>query len=132
MPHLCRSSCRMPRLSVRLVDQSAVWPGEWKPDRSRTVITVSRDGNGLDFQCDPGFPEAWRKEPYCGEIKRLAAIALRHDGLICVNSGRNLIIVAPEQDFALGEVAEQDEIIREYSGERLVGVRVVKARETHR
>jgi hypothetical protein len=47
--------------------------------------------------------------------------------LISVNSGRNLIIVAPEREFALGEVADQDEIVREYSGERLVGVRVIKA-----
>jgi hypothetical protein len=61
---------------------------EWKPDRSKIVITVGRDGNGLGFQCDPGFPEAWRKEPYYGQIKSLAAIAARHDGLISVNLGR--------------------------------------------
>src|SRR5262249_33631830 len=54
---------------------------------------------------------------------------MRHDGLISVNSGRNLIIVAPEQEFALGEVAERDEIVRAYAGDRLVGVRVMKAGE---
>jgi hypothetical protein len=37
---------------------------EWKPERSKIVITVTRDGNGFEFQCDPGFPQAWRKEPY--------------------------------------------------------------------
>ena len=100
---------------------------EWKPDRSKIVITVGRKGNGLDFQCDPGFPDAWRKQPYYGHIKNLAAIAARHDGLISVNTGRNLIIVAPEREFAVGEVAEEDEIVREFSGDRLVGVRVVKA-----
>jgi hypothetical protein len=103
---------------------------EWKPDRSKIVITVGRDGNGLDFQCDPGFPEAWRKEPYYGQIKSFAAIAARHDGLISVNSGRNLIIVTAEGEFAVDDVGDQDEIVREYSGDRLVRVQVIKAGKT--
>ena len=105
---------------------------EWKPDRSKIVITVGRDGNGLDFQCDPGFPEAWRKEPYHSQIRSLAAIAVRHDGMISVHSGRDLIVVAPEGEFALGEVAIEDEVIREFSGNRLVGARVIKTGETRR
>ncbi len=100
---------------------------EWKPDRSKIVITVGRDRNGLDFQCDPGYPEAWRKQPYYSQIKNLAAIAIRHDGIISVHSARNTIVVAPEREFALGEVGDNDEIIREFSGDRLVGVRVIKA-----
>jgi len=100
---------------------------EWKPDRSRIVITVGRDGNGLNFQCDPGYPEAWRKQPYYSQIKSLAAIASRHDGMISVHSARNMIVVAPEREFALGEVGEHDEIIQEFTGDRLVGVRVIKA-----
>jgi hypothetical protein len=105
---------------------------EWKPDRSKIIITVSRDGNGLDFQCDPGFPEAWRKEPYHGQIRRLAAIAAEHDGMILVGSGRNVIVLSPEDEFPLGEVGDHDEIIREYSGRRLVGVRLVKANDVRR
>ena len=35
-----------------------------------------------------------------------------------------------QRDEVLGEIAEQDEIIREYSGDRLVDVRVVRAGET--
>lgn len=103
---------------------------EWKPNRSKIVITVGLDGNSLNFRCDPGFPEAWRKEPYYSQIKSLAAIAVRHDGMICVYNGRNLLVVSPEAEFTLGEVADQDEIIREYSGNHLVGVRVIKAGET--
>jgi hypothetical protein len=100
---------------------------EWKPDRSKIVVTVGRDGNGLEFQCDPGFPEAWRKEPYYGDIKRLSAIAEEHDGMVSVQAGRNMIIISPDSEFLLGEVREEDEIIREFEGRRLVGVRVVKA-----
>ena len=99
----------------------------WKPDRSKIVIVVNRNGNGLDFQCDPGFPEAWRKEPYFGEIRSWAAIAAKHEGIISVQSGRNLLIVSAEGEFPVGEAGEADEIIRDYSGDRLTGVRVVKA-----
>ena len=99
---------------------------EWKPNRSKIVVTVGRDGNGLDFQCDPGFPEAWRKEPYYSEIKRLSAIAEEHDGMVAVQAGRNMIIISPDGEFPLGEVRDEDEIIREFEGRRLVRVRVVK------
>lgn len=100
---------------------------EWKPDRSKIVITVDRDGNGLDFQCDPGFPEAWRKEPYYSQIKSWAGIAAKHEGTISVHSGRHLIIISREGEFPLGEAHDKDQIIREYSGNRLIGVRLVKA-----
>jgi len=103
---------------------------EWKPDRSKIVITVGHDGNGLHFQCDPGYPDAWRREPYCSEIRRLSGIAEQHDGMIAVQAGRNLIIISPDGEFPLSDVHEQDEIIREFARKRLVGVRVVKASST--
>jgi hypothetical protein len=99
---------------------------EWKPERSKMVITVARDGNGLDFQCDPGFPQAWRQEPYYSQILKLAAIAIPHDGTISVCVGRRMTIITPEREFPLGEVSNDDTIIREYSGKRLVGARLEK------
>jgi hypothetical protein len=100
---------------------------DWKPDRSKIVITVKGDGNGLDFQCDPGFPQAWRKEPYYSDILSLAAVAAKHDGMISVRSGRNLILVTPEGEFPLGDADYDDEVVREYAGNRLVGARLIKS-----
>jgi hypothetical protein len=97
---------------------------EWKPERSKIVITVARDGNGLDCQCDPEFPQAWRKEPYYSQILSLADIAGLHDGIISVCVGRKMTIVTREREFPLGEVGSDDKIIREYSGKRLVGARL--------
>ena len=74
-----------------------------------------------------GFPEAWRKEPYYSGIKSLAALAAQHDGIVSVQSGRTLIVVAPDNEFAFADAGETDEIVREYAGNRLVGVRLVKA-----
>ena len=100
---------------------------EWKPERSKIVITVTRDGNGFEFQCDPGFPQAWRKEPYYSQILHLAAVAQAHDGIVLVSIGTRRTLIAPEGEFPLGEVGEEDRIVRDYDGKRLISAHVEKA-----
>jgi hypothetical protein len=100
---------------------------EWKPDRSKMIITVAQDGNGLDFQCDPGFPQAWRKEPYHAQIVRLATVAADEGGRITITVGRRMTIISPSGELPLGEVGEGDELVCEYSGKLIVGARLVKA-----
>ena len=92
------------------------------------VITVTRDGNGFEFQCDPGFPQAWRKEPYYSQILHLAAIAVAHDGIVLVGVGTTRTIIAPEGEFPLGEMGGDEKIIREYSGKRLISAHLEKAK----
>ena len=100
---------------------------EWKPERSKIVITVTRDGNGFEFQCDPGFPQAWRKEPYYSQILHLAADAQAHDGIVLVSIGTRRTLIAPGGEFPLGEVGEEDRIVRDYDGKRLISAHVEKA-----
>jgi hypothetical protein len=102
---------------------------EWKPDKSRLIITNAADGNGLAIRCDPGYPNAWRKEPYRSQILQWAKAAKPQDGPIVVAIGNRLTVIAPEGEFPLGEFGEGDQIFREFSGGRLVGVRVVRASE---
>ena len=97
---------------------------EWKPEKSKIVITVTRDGNGFEFQCDPGFPQAWRKEPYYSKILHLSGVAAAHDGIVLVAVGMTRTLIAPEGEFPLGEVAETDKVIREYRGKQLISARV--------
>jgi hypothetical protein len=42
----------------------------WKPNKSKIVVTTSEDG--LEIRCDPGFPDAWRKEPFQNQIHKWA------------------------------------------------------------
>jgi hypothetical protein len=99
---------------------------EWKPDRSKLVVTNGRDGTGLEIRCDPGFPQAWRKEPYHSQILEWAEAAKPHGVIVCVTN--RVTMVAPEGEFPLGEVADDDQIVREFSGDRLVSVRLSKAK----
>jgi hypothetical protein len=100
---------------------------EWKPDRSRLVITPAREGDGLEIRCDPGFPTAWRKEPYHSQILEWARAAAPHDGTVIILVGAASTLVSIDGEFPLGIVNDNERIVREFAGKRLVRVRVVKA-----
>jgi hypothetical protein len=112
-------------------DYSCLWlmdarlDQRWKPSRSKLVLTTSPDG--IEIRCDPGFPEAWRKQPYRSQIRAWAIAGETHDVTILVISGQNMILVTPDREFELGVVAADQWIVREISGDRVIGVTVVKA-----
>jgi hypothetical protein len=97
----------------------------WKPSRSKIVLTTSEDG--IEIRCDPGFPDAWRKEPFRSEIGKLAASGALHDVTVLVISGERMTLVTPENEFDLGVVGADARIVRELEGNRVAGVSVVKS-----
>jgi hypothetical protein len=105
---------------------------EWKPDRSKIVLNVAPTGNGIVIRCDPGYPHAWRREPYHRKIRQWAFAARPRDGTVIVLVGNNMTIITPEREFPLGEVDEKhDRIAAEYAGSRLVSARVVRVAESN-
>lgn len=99
---------------------------EWKPERSKFVLTASAEGNRMDIHCDPGYPHAWRREPYRQRVQEWALAARPSGGTVMVRVGKDTSLVAPEGEFPLGEVAEEDRIVSEFEGSRLVAARAVK------
>jgi hypothetical protein len=97
----------------------------WKPSKSKLVVTTSEDG--LEIRCDSGFPDAWRREPHHGEIRKLAASGEAHDVTVLVISGERMTLVTSGRDFDLGVVGVDERIVREFDGDRVVGATVVKA-----
>jgi hypothetical protein len=97
----------------------------WKPSRSRLVLTTSDDG--IEVRCDPGFPEAWRKEPFRSEIQKLAEAGEMHDVTVLVMVDRKMILVTPEREFDLGVVGFDQRIVRELEGTRVVNATVLRA-----
>jgi hypothetical protein len=80
------------------------------------VITVSNGGRQLELRCDPGYPDAWRRQPYHRKIQEWALAARSRDGSIIVSVGDELTLVAPEGAFPLGEVQDDNGIACEVSG----------------
>ena len=56
---------------------------------------------------DPGFPNAWRAEPYYSEIRAMAASM---PYTLFVQIGRRIIVVFPDREVDLGVVAEDERI----------------------
>ena len=98
---------------------------EWKPNRAKLVLTTSEDG--IEVRCDPGFPDAWRKEPYRNQIRQWAASGETHDVTVLVIVNERMILVTAEQEFDLGVVLPDQRIVREIEGTRVVGATLVEA-----
>jgi hypothetical protein len=97
----------------------------WKPSRSKLVLTTSQDG--LEIRCDPGFPDAWRGEPFHSQIRRWAVSGEAHDVTVVVITGEKMILVTAAREFDLGVVRQDQRIVREIEGTQVVDVTVVKA-----
>ena len=96
----------------------------WKPSKSRLVLTTSDDG--IEVRCDPGFPDAWRKQPFRHEIQQWAVSGETHDVTVVVMVGQKTILVAADREFDLGIVQPDERIVRELEGTRVVNATVVK------
>ncbi|WP_027527888.1 hypothetical protein [Bradyrhizobium sp. Ec3.3] len=92
---------------------------QWKPSRSKLVLTTSEDG--LEVRCDPGFPNAWRKHPYAAEIREWAVAGETNDMTVVVIVGQRMILVTPDREFDLGIVGPDERILRKLDGTKVVG-----------
>src|ERR1700755_1529473 len=57
----------------------------WEPRRGKLGVTTSQDG--LEIRCDPGFPDAGRKQPFRSQIHAWAASGESHDVTVVVITG---------------------------------------------
>jgi len=102
----------------------------WKPSRSKLVLTTSDDG--LEVRCDPGFPNAWRKEPYHSELREWATSGEALDMTVVVIVGQRMTLVTPEHEFDLGIVGPDERIVRELEGNKVVNATIAKASDLER
>jgi hypothetical protein len=102
-PVVCRSFyCRW------MLDAS--FGPEWKPDKSKFIVYLSR-GGGLSIAVDTDFPNAWTRPPYYAQIKKWAMLAEERKEVVVVRVGHRLIVVLPDRDVDLGQVDEEADLI---------------------
>lgn len=83
----------------------------WKPSRSKLLVSFEADANRIVIHVDPGRPDAWRKEPFCSQIRRWAVLAPQEQRQVIVWEGKKAIAVLPDRDKDLGEVRADQMII---------------------
>jgi hypothetical protein len=83
---------------------------EWKPERSKFVLYVQRNGENLQVAVDPGFANAWTRPPYYERLKRMATQGAEHGRFVFVRIGERMIAMLPDRDADLGPVKPEDQI----------------------
>ena len=95
---------------------------EWRPSRSKIVLANESGGNRLVAHVDPGFPGAWRNEPFYSYLKTWARAAARVRAQVVVYVGMRVIVILPDADTDLG-VVEDDELIAVHEIQTPTGLR---------
>jgi hypothetical protein len=103
---------------------------EWRPTKAKMVLSPGADGKIISVHVDPAFPNAWREEPYHGTLRKLARDAANAKGQVVVYLKKRAIVILPDKDVELGELAPGDHITvdvketssgREFEAHRIPG-----------
>ena len=81
---------------------------DWKPDRSRFVLTMDPGTRWLFAQVDPGAAQAWRKQPYLDQFRRWAAAGGKP---VIVFVNRLATAVMADHDVALGTIGPEERLV---------------------
>ena len=84
---------------------------EWKPERSKFVLSIYPGSNSLAVTVDPATPAAWRGEAYLPSLRRWAKAALADGNFVLVFNGAQATAVLPDGEKALGTIMPGDKIV---------------------
>lgn len=83
-------------------------PEYWKPDRSKMVVAGDETGTLISVIVDAFYPDAWKKQPYYGDLKYWAATS---GCRVQILTPRHGWVIFPEEDLFLGERRPDDLIV---------------------
>ena len=74
---------------------------EWKPDRCKLVVWSNRPGR-IIVDVDGDYPNAWRRQPYHGQIRTWSDRRTANPVEVLVRVRGRMIVVFPEAEIDLG------------------------------
>src|SRR5262245_56782665 len=77
---------------------------DWKPERSKIVLSPSLGGRGLRVSVDPDAKDIWRSEPFYARIKGWSRDTPAGTGYVAGFSGAKCFIVFPEEDLEVSRI----------------------------
>jgi hypothetical protein len=86
-------------------------PTEWKPERSKLVLSIEPATRFINVQVDPGSPSAWRTEPFYSQLKSLAAQIMPEQRFVMIFINKSATVLLPDKDVPLGVIGDGDELI---------------------
>jgi hypothetical protein len=85
----------------------------WKPERSRIVLSIFPGNGFLYAQVDPGSPQAWRKQPYFEDLRRMATGLQELNRRVIVFVGDIATLVTPQGATPLGRMTSEESFVVE-------------------
>lgn len=84
---------------------------EWKPERSKFVLSIYPGTQSLAVTVDPSFPLNWRQDAFLPSLRRWATQALSEGHFVIVFNGINATAILPDGEKALGAINPGDRIV---------------------
>ncbi len=89
---------------------------EWKPDKSKLVLTVNQAGRRNMVYVDVGSPDAWRRAPYHQRLMAMMQAGLSRGWLTFIVVGERTGLLLPDRLEDMGQLGAGDEITLNQSG----------------
>ena len=90
----------------------------WKPAKAKFLVNYEERARRIAIHVDPDRPDAWRKEPFLGQLRHWSAAATREGGYVIVWCGPRASIVLPDRVKELGQVRDDQLILETRDGGR--------------
>lgn len=84
---------------------------EWKPAKSKLLLVLGSDGRRLTIFVDPNRPDAWRREPFYGQIKQWASASIAAGAQVVIDVKGRKTLILPAKDVEFGLVRPDEEIV---------------------
>lgn len=98
---------------------------EWRPDRSKFIISFEPGTDRMFVVCDTGFAGAWRREPFYTRIKAFLTAPGMERQQVVVQTGRKITLLVRGGEFDLGEFTKGDRIDVSYKPDGTVTARML-------
>jgi hypothetical protein len=83
---------------------------EWYPLTSKMVLCIENSGNRLCVLVEPSHADAWRREPYYGQLKLWSREAVEARRQVVVFIKKRVIVILPDKDADLGDLEPGEQI----------------------
>ena len=93
------------------VEEGSQVPEHWLPSRAGMVLCADLVGPRIEVHVDDATPDAWRREPYYGDLRRWSAAAMRDGGSVMAYLPDRTIIFLPHKHVDLGKLGPEMQVV---------------------
>jgi hypothetical protein len=85
-------------------------PPHWKPDQAKMVVTIHPFSGYVYVQVDSSSPSAWRRQPYCEQLRGWATKNLQLGIYVVVFVNDTATLILPDKEVPLGQFRPTDRL----------------------